>query len=135
MALSADYDAKGTVGEQIRVPVAANAVIYKGALCCYKADGYVIQGADTANYLFAGVAEEQVNNTGGADGAKTVLLAIKGRFEHARSGAALTDNGDPCYVVDDATLGLTGDTSNTVLVGKFRRFDRAGYMVWTIDSV
>ena len=70
-ALSADYEAKRKDGEFIEYPVLASAKIYKGALVVDKGNGFASAGTDGSGYAFLGVAVEQADNTGGADGAGT----------------------------------------------------------------
>jgi hypothetical protein len=53
-------------------PVAADAVIYLGALLALDADGFVVPAADAAGLKPIGFAEKSVDNTGGADGDLTV---------------------------------------------------------------
>jgi hypothetical protein len=58
----------------VNAPVAANAVMYQGALLAFNATGFITNAADTANFKFAGIAMEDVDNTGGADGALNIEL-------------------------------------------------------------
>ncbi|HUU34552.1 MAG TPA: hypothetical protein VMW48_10835, partial [Vicinamibacterales bacterium] len=69
------------MGDTLRVPMAADAVIYQGGMVCADADGYAVAAADTANYKVVGVACEDpqnparsiYDNDGGDDGAMYVV--------------------------------------------------------------
>ena len=56
---------------------------------------------------FAGMAYEEINNTGGADGAKSVRVYTHGDFEHALGSASRANNGAIVYASADDTLTLT----------------------------
>jgi len=96
-------------------PVAAAAVIYKGALVMWHATtGDIIPGADSAAGYFAGIAIESV--TGGATtGAKRVKVWTTGCFKLTGSSLALADVGHMVYIADDATV--TDDTGSTNVQG------------------
>jgi len=110
MALTADRNVKRKDGKLISYPVAANAVIYKGALLML--DGGYIKPAqgqatgDAANAIFAGYAYEAVDNSGGADGDKTVRVETEGTILVDGDGVA-ADVGKEVYVVDDATVSVS----------------------------
>ena len=80
-ALTRDRATPYREGIEVEYPVAANTKIYAGSLVCVTAAGYAAPAADTSGYRFAGVAMEQVDNTGGSDGAKVVNLRRAGVFE------------------------------------------------------
>ena len=68
MALSADKKTEYREGVELSVPVSAGDKIYSGGWVCFGADGYLVPGADTAGLIFAGLAREYVDNSGGSDG-------------------------------------------------------------------
>ena len=119
-ALTKDRDTQRRDGEQRRIPVAASAKIFAGSIVCYNATGYAAPGADTANFKFAGFAEEYVDNSSGADGALYVRVR-RGVFEIVTSGAAITDIGKPVFATDDQTVAKSG-TTNGVFVGRIFAF-------------
>jgi hypothetical protein len=96
-------------------PVAAAAVIHKGAICMWHATtGDIIPGADTAGSYFAGIAIESV--TGGAtSGAKRVKVWTTGCFKLTGVSLALADVGHMVYIYDDAAC--TDDTGSTNVQG------------------
>jgi hypothetical protein len=111
MALTASREVDRFVDQQLRsFKVAGSTKIYKGSLVSIQADGYV--APLTAGELFAGFAYEEVDNSAGSDGDKTVKVYTQGDFEHALSGAAIANLGDEVYASDDGTLTFTS-TSNT----------------------
>lgn len=59
--------------ELLVLPVKANAVIRQGAIVVLDG-GYAKEGVAGANLIAAGVAQETVDNTGGADGAKRITV-------------------------------------------------------------
>ncbi|MGD2109330.1 MAG: hypothetical protein PVI86_08045 [Phycisphaerae bacterium] len=110
MALSANRELSRYVDQQLRSFKAADEHIYKGALLSIEAGGYV--APLTAGELFAGVAYEECDNSGGSDGDLSLRAYTVGDFEHALSGATIANVGDAVYASDDGTLTFTS-TSNT----------------------
>jgi len=119
-ALTADRDTQRRDGEQRIIPVASGVKIFAGSMVCYNATGYAAPAADTANFKFAGFAEEYVDNSGGSDGDVNVRVR-RGVFEVVTSGAAITDIGKPVFASDDQTVAMSG-TSNGVFVGRIFAF-------------
>lgn len=106
--------------------VTAGAIhIYKGALLCWAADGYLTPATDTANLKFAGVALEELNQAaGGSDGDNLVefIPAGSGAIVTMTTGTiAVTNIGDKVYVKDDGTVDLAAATTNDIEVGTIRR--------------
>lgn len=115
-ALAADRNTPMKDGELIAVLVATNVVIYAGSLVAANAGGYATPGATATTLTYLGRAEESVNNTGGANGAKTVQVRRKKAFKFANSGTdAVTQAslGKVCYIVDDQTVSGTNAGGNT----------------------
>jgi hypothetical protein len=81
--------------------------IYRGAMTCRGADGYLIPAANTSGLEFDGVSQENVDTTGIADGVKKCIVRRCGIWEFAAAGLAITDIGKPVYVSDDQTVTLT----------------------------
>ena len=111
-ALSASYDSRRQDGALLAYPVAAGAHIFKGALLAVSATGLVQPASDTAGLVFAGVAYESADNTGGAAGAKSVRVLKTGVFTQPKTGAALTDVGKTALIVDDTTVSTAATTNN-----------------------
>ena len=112
-ALSASYDARRKEGDLTAYPVAAGAHVFKSALLTVASTTGLIQPAsDAAGLIFAGVAYEEADNTGGVAGAKTVRVLKTGVFTLAKTGAIQTDVGKTALIVDDATVSTAATTDN-----------------------
>jgi hypothetical protein len=104
-------------GIEIEFPVAANIKIYAGSLVCANTNGYAAPASDTAGLKFLGVALEQMDNTGGANGAKKVRLRRTGTFEFDALSITQAMVGTAMYVVDDHTIDDAAGPLNDVRVG------------------
>jgi hypothetical protein len=117
--------------ELIAVPVAANEVIPAGALVCANATGFAVNGVTSTTLTAAGRSEDAVDNTGGADGAKTVLVRRGPAFRWANSGADPVTQASllkPCYIVDNQTVAATSGTNTRSVAGVVVGVDADG--VW-----
>lgn len=110
------------------IPVKANTVICKGAFIVIDA-GYAAPARTATGLLPAGRAEQNVDNTGGSAGAKTVRVR-RGAFcgNNSASSDAITqaDMGKDVYFVDDNTFALTSASSTRSVAGKFQGFHDSG---------
>ena len=110
-------------------PVQASAVIYKGSLVCVDATGYALPGADTADYVFLGVAIEEADNSAGSDGDVTVRVQTSGVFSFAKIGSLSQANcGVQLYIADDQTVAAAATTTNDIPCGRLEGID--GDDVW-----
>lgn len=121
-ALTADRNTLYKDGEELPFPVAANAVIYAGALVVANAAGYVAPGSAAAGLIALGRAEDSINNNPGADGAKIIRVRRKKAFLFANSttdAVVQADTGKPCYIQDDQTVchTATGKSVAGTVVG------------------
>lgn len=119
-ALSADKSSiEFTAGKTVSIPVEESTTIYLGAMVMTNAAGYAIPGADTASCVFQGInLYEQVDNSSGSDGDENVTVTRTGIFRMAFNTSISQSNvGDECYLVDDQTVDLVGDTTNDIMVG------------------
>lgn len=117
----------GTVNE---IPVVANDIIYEGSAVGLSS-GYArpLVAADT----FVGFCEQNVDNTGGAAGAKNVRVIAKGLVQLAVSGVtAITNVGDAVYASDDNAFTTTASTNT--YVGAVRRFISSGVALVEFDT-
>ena len=115
MALTADRNTPHRDGEIIVVPVAANVKIFAGAIVAANATGYATKGATATTLTYLGRADEYVDNTGGADGAKTIQVRRGKAFKWKNSaGDAVTqaELGKTCYIVDDETVSKSNAGGN-----------------------
>lgn len=116
MALSADRNTPMKDGELVSVPMATNIKIYAGSLVAANATGYATPGATATTLTYLGRAEEFKDNTGGADGAKSIMVRRGKAFKWKNSaGDAVTqaELGKTCYIVDDETVSKTNAGGNT----------------------
>lgn len=134
MALAADRNTPMKDGELISVPVATNKKIYAGSLVAANATGFATPGATATTLTYLGRAEECVDNTGGADGAKSVLVRRGKAFKFKNAaGDAVTqaELGKTCYITDDETVSKTNAGGNTQsAAGKVVGVDADG--VWVL---
>lgn len=110
MALTADRNTPLKDGELVVVPVAANAKIFAGALVAANSTGFAAPGSVATTLTYLGRAEEFVDNTGGANGDKTVQVRRRKAFKFKNYATDLivqADLGKVCYIVDDETVAKT----------------------------
>lgn len=118
-ALTADQDVGRKTGGLQSFPVSADETIYKGAMVCVDADGYLVAAADTAGYKFAGVAYEKKANTSaagyGSDGDLWCRVYTEGIFELTCTDITQAMVGEIMFVKDDDVVDET--STNYVAVG------------------
>lgn len=134
MSLTADRNTPMADGELISVPMAA-VKIFAGGLVAANATGYATPGAVSTALTYMGRAEETVDNTGGAPGAKTVKVRRGKAFKFANSGAdavTLASMGKLCYIVDDLTVALTNGNGTRSPAGIVLGVDSDG--VWVGEA-
>jgi len=131
MALSADRKNDIIAGGSSRYRwglVGAAVLIYKGASLCWNATGYLVPAAATLGFTFAGIAQEQVDNSAGAAGAAEVKflsgVSVK-MVNSAISAIAQAHMGEPAYVEDDLTVRSAPGASG-VIAGIIERIDADG---------
>ena len=106
-ALSADRQTKSKgVGDVFSYPVKASTTIYKGAMVMLikssTGAGYLEPATDATNRACVGVADEQVDNSSGADGALSCRVISGRHFAFAVSGAlTAATNGQQISPADD----------------------------------
>ncbi len=110
--------------------VKANVHIYQGTQVSVDATGYLIPASTAAGQVVQGIALEEVDNTGGADGAKTceVGRGIYALKNHGVSPVGQADMGRKVFVADDETVAVTGLPS-TIVAGILKRIDGADVFV------
>ena len=131
MSLSANREVDQYVDQELRTfKVAASTHIYKGALIGL-ASGYArpLEAGD----LFAGIAYEEMDNSDGSAGDLSVRVYTLGDFDHALSGAAITNIGDAVYASADDTLTFTS-TDNSY-VGLCQDVPSSGNIILRLDSL
>jgi len=130
MALIKD---KGTLqkgGHLVALAVAAGAMIHGGAIVVVDA-GYANKATTKIGVKFAGIAEEAVDNTGGANGDKTINVRRERVFFAKNSVGdpiAQADLFNQCYLEDDETVAKTNGGNTRSLAGRIIQVDSNG--VW-----
>ena len=131
MALNTNREVDHYVDQELRsFPVAADKHVHKGALVGLSSGGYA--QPLTAGDLFLGIAYEEMDNAGGADGDKTVRVYTLGDFGYPLSGAALTNIGDAVYASADDTLTFT--SAGNSYVGFVVDVPATGEIILRLDS-
>ena len=121
-ALTRDRATPYREGIEVDYPVAANTKIFAGSLVGINAAGYAVPAADTSGFHFAGVAMEQVDNSGGSDGGESVRLRRAGVFEFDAVSITPAMVGTDMYAKDDHTFDDTAGTTNHVKVGQLVKY-------------
>ena len=120
-ALAADRNTQSKIGDLMIYPVEAGEVIYKGALVTVDADGYLMPAQDTSGHRLVGVADEKVDNTGGADGDLNCRVASGRKFRFAASSITQAMVNQVMYIVDDQTFD-DGNGTNAIKAGRLVEF-------------
>lgn len=132
MALSADRNTQERSGVELVLPVAASTIVYAGALVVM-ASGYAKGGVTATGLVAMGRAEEQVDNSAGDNGDKTVRVK-RGCFPFANSGGgdliAKANIGSVCFIVDDQTVAKTSNSNARSRAGMIVDVDQFG--VWVL---
>lgn len=130
-ALTADRNTPKQTAEQIGVPMATGVKIFAGSMVAANASGFATPGATATTLTYLGRASETVDNTAGANGAKTVRVDRKEAYKFGNLAADLVvqaDLGKTCYIVDDQTVAKTNGGATRSAAGKVVGIDADG--VW-----
>ena len=114
-ALTSNFNRTEKEGKLVSMPAGANH-IYKNALLMLNAAGFVQPAAALAGAVYAGMAYEECDNSGGAAGDKSVRIERESALEIAGSGFVSVDLGKEVYASDDNTVSTT-QGANEVAVG------------------
>lgn len=119
--------------ELVAVPVAANAIIPAGVIVAANATGFGTNGTTSATLTYLGRSEEPVDNTGGADGAKTILVRRGKAFKWANLGTdpvTQASFGKACYIADNQTVAATSGSNTRSVAGTVLGVEADG--VWVL---
>jgi hypothetical protein len=131
MALAADKNVrtKANAGtRKNRRPVAADAVIFNGALIALDTDGFVVPLADTAGLISLGVARENVDNTDGDDGDETIEYDTNISVEVKNNAGAIGAADFLAYAKNDEEATDSAGSANKVYLGPVE--ERTAALVW-----
>ncbi len=131
MALTMNREVDRYVDQELRsVPLAAGVHVFKGAFVEWNAAGF---GRGVAgDGVFAGVAYEEMDNSGGDDGDRSVRVYTLGDFDLPLAGATQADVGRAVYAGDDATLTFTAQ--DATYVGRVVGLTGSGRIVLRLQS-
>lgn len=110
MAVTANQYAprQGRSGNMIGVAAAAATHFYEGTLCYLDASGNGTDVIDTDVGKFVGMVKQEVDNSSGAAGDKSVKCYTDGTYPLTSSGLVASDVGKTVYGIDNATVSLSG---------------------------
>jgi len=116
--LAADKQMENRKGDNRKASVGID-ILYANGMICYKtSDGYAYPGADTSGYVFAGIAQEQIDNSDGSAGDLDIELRSTGEFLMIVDTPLLQAQvGTKVYIVDDNTVDLVGNVTNNIFAG------------------
>lgn len=117
------------IPSELYLKVDGGSHIYAGALVVVNASGYAEPATAAASKIAAGVALEEVDNSAGSDGDKSVKVR-RGVFKFANKGADAVDQAmllSSCYIEDDATVRKT--SASTSAAGKVISVESDGVFV------
>jgi len=134
-ATTTDRDSKRGDGK-LKSMKMSNVKIPKGVLTCINTSGYVTNGADTANYLFAGVSYECVDNSAGSAGDKEIRIEKTGEhmFAFGAGNASQASVGKEVCITDNQTVDDAATTTNDVKCGVIAEVISATQVRVRIDS-
>lgn len=132
------WDTARSEGDVVSLKMGAEK-IYKGTMVDIDATGYAVQVAETASLVFAGVADETVDNSAGLPGAKRITVRCSGCHKFKSTGLGITDIGELAYAdlanTDAGQRVLNSATAAKELaVGRFVGVDSATLAVVKIDG-
>lgn len=136
-AATAEISVQDRAGGFLSIPVEASTLIYKGTLVALNASGNAIPAADTAGLRVVGRAEATADNSAGLAAAINVR-ARRGCFAYTNDGThPVTEAlvGQPCFVLDDQTVGATAGSTNKVKAGYVDSIDPNTLKVWVDTSL
>lgn len=99
-------------GELIPAPVAAGEHIPAGVIVCINAHGYAVNGKEATDLIYAGRAEDAVDNSAGQDGDLFILLR-RGKLFLWENDGTLTQAhlGRRAYILDNQTVSASDGRS------------------------
>jgi hypothetical protein len=108
------------------VPVAAGAQIFNGGAVALDANGNAVPAGPGPKH-FRGIADETVDNSGGAAAAVTVEILTPEAAYWDGGPFSQSDVGQPVYFADDHTVTKTAGTNT--FAGRIKSVDQYGTLV------
>lgn len=141
-ALAADRLNNFRAGASMRTrtdKVAANAIIFLGALIARNAAGFIVPASDAAGLKVCGIAQNAVNNTGGLDGAAgtdvTYVTGVTAELVNLAGAITRASAGRSCWVGDDQSVTTAAVSVNKVFVGRVCKFTAALVEVFIDEAI
>jgi len=98
--------------------------IVEGALVSVNSAGFAVNAGDDAGAVFAGVAQETVDNSAGAAGDTEIVVRSGGIVQVKTAfSAAQTNVGDEVTLSDNQTVDVAGTTTNDVVCGRIQKVE------------
>jgi hypothetical protein len=102
---------------RMRGLVEATEVVKRGYLMLRDSGGYCVVATEAPNLTSAGIAEQDYDNTNGADGAAIIDLyvgVVALKIGASSDALTIADIGSPVYAMDNQTVGKRKIVSTTV---------------------
>ena len=133
VALAAPRLTPTRAGVDLSVGLAANAIVFAGALACRNAAGDLVPGSTATTLVALGRAEESATGSAVAGEVPCRVRAGVFRWANSASGDLITkaDRGNDCFIVDDQTVAKTNGGSTRSVAGKIVDVDAQGVWVST----
>lgn len=115
----------------ICVAVAANAIVRAGYIAVVNKAGYAIEGAKAKELTYLGVFDETIDNTGGIDGAVTVMVRTHHAFlldNDVSDPVTQASIGKKCYISTSTSVSATSATDTKSEAGIVLEINENG--VW-----
>lgn len=126
-ASSVDRATSHRGGSVVKLPLAANAIIFAGCFSCRNSSGYIVDGSDATGLTFAGIAEEGYAATGESAGDTSIGIKHDGWHLMAGSNLSKADEGKAVFLLDNQTV-CTSDHASLdyhIYVGILRKYESA----------
>lgn len=116
-------------GDILSFPVYQSTHIYRNTMVVVNSAGWAIQGIDTAGCFFAGMSEEEIDNSAGTDGALSIRVRRRGIYKMTLATTATAGSlvGELVYI-DTAhsssvneLVDIAANVTNHILVGEIVR--------------
>ena len=114
-AASKDRDTQQVEGGARGFPVAAATSFWAGVIAALNSSGYLVNGSTSATLKCVGVTRSRIDNAAGSAGdvVGETKVGVFGPFANSASTDEITlaDVGATCYIVDNATVAKTSNSS------------------------
>jgi len=116
-------------------PVAADAIIFLGALLALDTDGYVVPADDASALVVIGIAEEAVDATGLDDGDVKVKYVTGVTAQFVNASGAIGQADHYAFAEDDDAITDYSGSTNKNFVGPIVEFTSALAWVHVDEAV